>query len=457
MSGLSILRQWAQSSPSFYALHTPTNSYTWSQLEQLVGRVAHSLAEQGIRNGSLLTCVGKNSPEKVLIFLACRELGAICAITMPQTEVEFKQKLTTLYSHPNEAKVWLSDGTEHLSHYQNIDFNLSDSTFKPELGCYQHDALATIVFTSGSTGKPKAVAHTSRQHFASAEGLLERFQFKPGDTWLLSLPLYHVSGLAILFRWLFSGATLKVGLGDLADDIQGVTHASLVATQLKRLVDGQVNLSLTHVLLGGSHVALELSQQAEALGIETWLGYGMTEAASTVTAKRIDGQYSAGELLPKRELRLEGQSIYIAGETLAAGYFEQGKLLPLTEQGWFETKDLGEMVGRELKILGRSDNLFISGGENIHCEEIEQVLNAMPFIEQSIVVPIEDSEFGYRPVAVLVCDGAIDEQKIAQGLTHILTKMKWPIAYYSMPPELLQGGIKVSRQKVKKWLESQLS
>ncbi len=59
---------------------------------------------------------------------------------------------------------------------------------------YAHDALASIVFTSGSTGTPKAVVHTHRQHLASAQGLLSEFQFNHQDTWLLSLPLYHVSG-----------------------------------------------------------------------------------------------------------------------------------------------------------------------------------------------------------------------------------------------------------------------
>ncbi|NOI80541.1 o-succinylbenzoate--CoA ligase [Vibrio tubiashii] len=455
MSQLSPLRQWAQLSPSLYALYTPNQSYTWSELETAVDQVAASLASQGVGAGSVLTCVGKNSVELILVYLACLELEAICAITMPQTKVEFNQKLATLYPEPGQAKVWLSTDVPELRSLQNIEL-------KPLLteycqGKFSSEALASIVFTSGSTGVPKAVAHTSKQHLASAQGLLQRFAFKQADTWLLSLPMYHVSGLAIIYRWLHSGASLKMGQGELAEDIQGVTHASLVSTQLKRLLDNEVKLSLSHVLLGGSHVPLALSQQAEKLGIETWLGYGMTEAASTVTAKRIDAEYTAGELLPKRQLRLEGQRIYIGGETLASGYYVQGELLPITEQGWFDSKDLGEMVGRELKIIGRADNLFISGGENIHCEEIEQALNQIPFISQSVIVPIPDSEFGHRPIAVIKVADEIDELAITEHLKGSLTKLKWPVAYYAMPDELLQGGIKISRQKVKLWLLEQLA
>lgn len=455
MSHVSPLHQWAQSSPSLYALHTPSKSYTWAQLACEVDKVAASLANQGICSGSVLTCVGKNSPELVLVYLACLELNAVCALTMPQTELEFEQKLATLYLQPNQAKVWLSTDIAQLNRYQNIELHSSSAMASPS--GYRDDALASIVFTSGSTGAPKAVAHNSLQHLASAQGLLERFHFEQADQWLLSLPMYHVSGLAIIYRWLYRGATLKIGTGDLTQDIQGVTHASLVATQLKRLLDSKAQLSLSHVLLGGSHVALELSQQAQQLGIETWLGYGMTEAASTVTAKAIDGQYSAGKLLPRRQIRLDEQRIFIGGETLASGYFVHGELTPIIEHGWFDSKDLGEMVGDELKIIGRADNLFISGGENIHCEEIEQALNQIDGVEQSVVVPVEDSEFGHRPIAVIATSDDLDKDKIEAQLNHSLTKLKWPIGYYVMPPELLHSGIKVSRKRVADWLSQQLS
>lgn len=455
MSQVSPLRQWAQSSPSLYALRTPSRSYTWSELEQAVGQLASTLQAQGIQSGSVLTCVGKNSPDLVMIYLACLELGAICAITMPQTELEFKQKLISLYSDVEDAKVWVCDKVPELSAMANI-------TLKPigkssNTSVFAPDSLASIIFTSGSTGTPKAVVHTSRQHLASAHGLLQRFSFSQQDSWLLSLPMYHVSGLAIVYRWLQQGATLKIGSGNLLEDIEGVTHASLVATQLKRLLEVDVKLALTHVLLGGSHVPLELSQQAAKLGIETWLGYGMTEAASTVTAKRIDANYTAGVVLPNRKLRLDGQRIFIGGETLASGYFHQGYVAPLSEDGWFDTKDLGEMDVQELRIIGRADNQFISGGENIHCEEIEMVLNQIEGIVQSFVIPIDDLEFGQRPVAVIQTDVALLKQQIDAYLTTKLSRLKHPVKYYLMPSELMTNGIKVSRHKVQQWLLNELA
>ncbi len=453
-SRVSPLKRWAQQSPSLLALSTPQAQYTWQQLAAKVERVAASLRVQGVAKNQVLTCVGKNSVELVFTYLACMEIGAICALTMPQTKAELETKLDALYADVNARKLWLVQDNDVLSELATIHF----SQQSPNEAESNYDAknIASIVFTSGSMGAPKAVAHTSEQHLASASGLLEKFRFQQGDTWLLSLPMYHVSGLAIVYRWLQAGASLKFGSGELHNDICGVSHASLVATQLKRLLESKQALSLTHVLLGGSHVPLVLSQQAAAQGIETWLGYGMTEAASTVTAKQIDQHYSAGSVLPNRKVMLKEQRIFIGGETLASGYYYQGQLTPLHQDGWFDSKDLGEWVNDELKIIGRADNLFISGGENIHCEEIEAELNKHPEIIQSIVVPVEDAEFGHRPVAVIQTRTELSQAEIESALGS-LTRFKWPIAYYSMPEILLAEGIKVPRSKVVRWLSSQLS
>ncbi|MFM2590417.1 o-succinylbenzoate--CoA ligase [Vibrio sp. TBV020] len=451
---LSPLKQWAQMSPSLCALKTAHDAYTWEELSGLVMKVSSHLNQQELKPGDVLTCVGKNSVELLIVYLACIELGVICAMTMPQTYSELRKKLDTLYSSSQPPKIWVSTELEELRSISTIQYG--ESLLATNVSAYQSDNLASIVFTSGSTGSPKAVAHTSKQHLSSASGLLEQFSFKQGDTWLLSLPMYHVSGLAIVYRWLQSGATMKVGAGSLDEDILGVSHASLVATQLKRLLEQGVDLSLSHVLLGGSHVPLELSQKAATKGIETWLGYGMTEAASTVTAKRIDEHYSAGKVLPNRELKLEGQRIYIGGETLASGYYYQGELIPLKVDGWFDSKDLGEWVSGELKIIGRADNLFISGGENVHCEEIESALLQLDAISLAVVIPIQDSEFGQRPVAVCDFSRPLSKAEIEAHLATCLTKFKWPIAYYSMPKQLLESGIKVSRQAVKEWLLEQI-
>jgi len=456
----SLWQQWASASPDSRALITPSHTLNWRELDALVQRYSACLNSQGLSKGDVLTIVGKNSSELVLAYLASLNLGVLVAMTMPQPSKKLEQKLETLYSAGKERFVaFIGECGEAL----NVDAKLIQlPSLEDILGFTQYpqkqssgetNDLASIVFTSGSTGNPKAVAHTAKQHMASATGLLERFKYGSDDTWLLSLPMYHVSGLAIFYRWLVAGATLKVGNQGLEQDIDDCTHASLVATQLRRLLDSECPLSLNHVLLGGSHIPNQLAQEANQRGIKTWLGYGMTEAASTVTAKPVDGSNTTGFVLPQRRIKVDDGRIYIAGETLASGYYYQGNLTPLVDEtGWFNSKDLGQWVDEQLLIIGRADNQFISGGENIHCEEIEQALSKLSGINQAIVVPVEDREFGFRPVAIIDCVELPTKDWFCEKLVGRLEKFKLPIEYHRMPV-LDQQGIKVSRADLARWLK----
>ncbi|PTP73585.1 o-succinylbenzoate--CoA ligase [Vibrio splendidus] len=464
--------QWAQQNPHQTALVTTHHTYTWQQVSVLVSEYQQQLSHQGLSEGDVLTIVGKNQSEVIPAYLAALNLGVICAFTMPQPRLRLMQKLDSLYQAGQQSYLWLLDSSG-LERSDAADLNtklvafpclsevkvdsdgrpltmLEDSSFNPQ-------NLASTVFTSGSTGNPKAVAHTLEQHLCSAVGLLEVFRYQQGDTWLLSLPMYHVSGLAIVHRWLAAGGCIKIGTGQLETDIEECSHASLVATQLHRLLKSKQALTLTHVLLGGSHIPEALGLEAQQMGIETWLGYGMTEAASTVTAKPVDSSNTAGFVLNHRQLKIEEQRIFIGGETLASGYYYQGKLTPLVDKnGWFDSKDLGEWVDEQVSIIGRADNQFISGGENIHCEEIERALNQLFEVNQAFIVPIEDDEFGFRPVAIVDCADLPTKEWFAEQLNGRLERFKFPVEYYRMP-EQEQQGIKVSRAGLASWLSQHRS
>ncbi|MEZ8042667.1 o-succinylbenzoate--CoA ligase [Vibrio sp. 10N.237.312.C02] len=460
--------QWAQQNPHQTALVTTHRAYTWLQVSVLVSEYQQQLSHQGLSEGDVLTIVGKNQAEVIPVYLAALNLGVVCAFTMPQPKARLTQKLESLYGQLDRRYLWLLDSCG-LDHSDAVDLKTVlvtlprlnevkvDADDKPiatsESSSFNPQNLASIVFTSGSTGNPKAVAHTLQQHLCSAQGLLDVFNFEQADTWLLSLPMYHVSGLAIVHRWLAAGGCIKIGSGQLETDIEGCSHASLVATQLHRLLKSKQALTLTHVLLGGSHIPEALGLEAQQMGIETWLGYGMTEAASTVTAKPVDSSNTAGFVLGQRQLKIEDQRIFIGGNTLTSGYYYQGELTPLVdENGWFDSKDLGEWDGEQVSIIGRADNQFISGGENIHCEEIERALNQLSLIKQAFIVPIEDDEFGFRPVAIVDCAELPTKEWFAEQLNGRLERFKFPIEYYRMP-ELEQQGIKVSRAGLSQWLQ----
>jgi O-succinylbenzoic acid--CoA ligase len=305
---------------------------------------------------------------------------------------------------------------------------------------------ATIIFTSGSTGVPKAALHTFGNHYYNALGSNANITLRPGDRWLHSLPLYHVGGLSILFRCLLAKATVALPEpGDpLGEAIAGpaATHVSLVSTQLSRLLREDADLGgLEAVLMGGGPVPPSLVDEALARGLPLHTSYGLTEMASQVTTTPPDASIeelrTAGRVLPNREVSIsERGEIMVRGETLFAGYVEGEELArPLDPEGWFHTGDLGELDGDGyLRVGGRIDNLFISGGENVQPEEIEEALCRLEGVDEAVVVPVPDEEFGARPVAFVRAAGRKPEE-LAQELEPLLPRFKIPISFYPWPEE----------------------
>ncbi|SKA55545.1 o-succinylbenzoate--CoA ligase [Enterovibrio nigricans] len=313
--------------------------------------------------------------------------------------------------------------------------------------------VVSLTLTSGSTGLPKAVAHTAKNHLASAQGLFALMPFERQDCWLLSLPLFHVSGLAIVWRWLSKGAVLKIAntQGDaLSQALEGATHASLVPTQLQRLLDSERSSTLHSVLLGGAVIPQDLVDSAEQAGIQCWCGYGMTEMASTITAKRANGAFSVGKPMQYRELMLSNCSeVLVRGETLSPGYVKNGQLDSITND-WFATKDKGDWENGELKILGRLDNMFICGGENVQPEMAERVLGKYDGIRQIFILPLPDAKWGQVPVAIV--DGDVDVQAFLAWAKVTVSPYQCPTRIFPFPQDVLNGGIKVSRRDLQHWL-----
>ncbi|GMW00351.1 MAG: 2-succinylbenzoate-CoA ligase [Candidatus Hydrogenedentota bacterium] len=318
-------------------------------------------------------------------------------------------------------------------------------------------APATIVFTSGSSGSPKAAVHSLNNHLANAIASNGNIRVLPGDAWLLSLPLYHVSGLGILFRCLAGGACVVLpGDAALGEAIHrfAVTHVSMVSTQLHRMLQKSEDLSalrsLKAILLGGSAIPRSTIEMAHEHGLPLFKTYGMTETASQIATTRpgatIADLLSGAPPIVPGSVRLTGEGeIQVRGETLFLGYLNHDEIvLPMDAEGWFSTGDLGELDDQgRLMVTGRKDNMFISGGENILPEEIEQCLMRIPGIVQAFVVPVQDEEYGQRPVAFIETDGVIEADVWKAQLREWLPPYKVPLRFEALPTN--PTGLKVSR------------
>ncbi|GAA4001297.1 o-succinylbenzoate--CoA ligase [Allokutzneria multivorans] len=319
------------------------------------------------------------------------------------------------------------------------------------------DEIALVVATSGSTGQPKGVLLSAAALRASAEATHARLG-GPG-TWLLALSAHHIAGVQVLIRSLLAGSEPGVLTGQgfrpsaFADaaravlDRAGRHYTSLVPTQLVRLLaDGGAGLealaAFDGVLLGGAATPAELLSQARAAGVSAVTTYGMSETCG--------GCVYDGIPLDGVRVRLdEDGRISLSGPVLASGYRGASPTSAFAE-GWFHTNDLGQVEpdGR-LTVLGRADDMIISGGVNVAPALVERVLCAEPDVLEACVFGLPDPEWGQLVAAVVVPADQAAPPSSARLRALVSDRLGGPFApkRIAVVPELpLRGPGKVDRR-----------
>lgn len=268
-----------------------------------------------------------------------------------------------------------------------------------------------VLQTSGTTGEPKGVELTEGMLAAHAQAAARRLGADEGSTWLCTLPLYHVGGVAMVDRCLRSGARL-VTLAQPRFDAEAVaralrdetvTHVSLVPTQLRRLLAVRTPsgppASLRCALLGGDAAPADLVAAALDAGWPVWPTYGLTEATSQVATASPDEWClhpgTVGRPLDGVQVRVAGADARGVGEIVASGPTVAGG-------GPLATGDLGRLEDGRLFVTGRRADRIVSGGENVDAAEVEAVLRTHPAVVDCAVVGVPDAAWGERVVAVLV-------------------------------------------------------
>ncbi|MEM6185097.1 o-succinylbenzoate--CoA ligase [Shewanella vaxholmensis] len=450
---LSPVHQAALAFPQQTAIKLAGQGIRYSELSQRVIALGQQLRAAGIAEGEPLACIALNNLEMICLYWACIDIGAIFFPISPRFPLA---QIQGLIDEHQIRYVWRAE----ISDLQNcsqlaLDFNrLSNELAQP----VDITRPANVILTSGSSGFPKAAVHCLANHIANAEGARSLIPLEQGDAWLLSLPLFHIGGLAILNRCALVGATVvmpdqALSLSQQIDQDK-LTHLSLVPAQLSKLLaDTSSKLkSIKALLLGGGAVSLDLLVELKQRNIASYTSYGMTEMGSQITTGPALSDGSSGKLLPKRELKIEDGVIWVRGECLFMGYLtDKGIEKPLDADGWFYTKDRGEWdENGNLRILGRVDNMFICGGENIQPEEIEAALKQHPQIDDAIVFAIPDAQFGNLPAAILRGSLTHLTESIANELERFLAdkiaRFKRPRQYYVWPENHEQTGLKVNRK-----------
>jgi O-succinylbenzoic acid--CoA ligase len=417
--------------------------------------LASKLCEIGIRQGDAVAILSENSREFAELVLACWRLSAV---VMP---VSTRYPCRMVSSILGDFNVHFLLTSRDLSTPQNQSFCIDDfvadggEDWTPaafDKNDFDLQADASIILTSGSSAKPKAVLHSLGNHYFSALGSHENIPFGPGDTWLASLPMYHISGFSLIMRAWLHGGTLVFPMAKqpLTESVQryDITHLSVVPTQLMQLLDDPACVrrlkGMAAILLGGASLPLHLIQKAAALELPVYRTYGSTEMASQITTTSVkdchDLNSSSGCVLRYRQMKLspEGE-ILVKGRSLFKGYVaEKSVILPVDDEGFFDSGDIGYLDNENrLHVTGRKDLMFISGGENIHPEEIEKAIEYIESVEQVVVVPIEDIQFGSRPVAFIRTKEGMefDVNRAKKVLRDRLESFKIPEHFLPWPKE----------------------
>ena len=331
---------------------------------------------------------------------------------------------------------------------------------------------AVLLFTSGTTGEPKAAVLRHR-HLTSY--VLETVEFMgadPEDAALVSVPPYHIAGIAAVLSSVWSGRRLVYlpqfsaeAWVDLAA-AQAVTHAMVVPTMLGRILEvlaerNEELPALRHLSYGGGRMPITLVERALTQLPHVGLvnAYGLTETSSTIAVLGPEDHREAiasaeaevrsrlgsvGRPLPNLEVEIRDPlgepvepgthgEIWVRGAQVSGEYL--GRAAAVSSDGWLATNDGGWLDSAGyLYVEGRLDDVIVRGGENLSPGEIEEVLLQHPAVADAAVVGVPDDQWGEAVAAVVVLTGnarsggagAVDQEELRAWVAERLRSTRAP-------------------------------
>ncbi len=420
--------------------------FTYLKFVELLEERITTLRLKNLPKNSAIA-VGRMSPlESIITVFAIWSID--CFPVMLNTMLsEQEQKLLFRFT---QAVLMILQGVD-----KRITYIEADSNRKENL--YPHDT-AVVIFSSGSTDTPKAVPLSYENLSTAYRNGDERLNYSDTDNWLLSLPLFHISGFSIIIRGLLSGASITL-CNNTLDFLESkrksvresITHISLVSTQLKNIINKTIpppkNLKFT--LLGGGPISAELAMSANDSGWNICKVYGSTETSAFVTALLPDElslkSFSSGRPLNNVSIRIIGQNgtmlpplsigqVAIKSQSVFKGYYNgESVVTDNIKDGFFLTGDLGYLDKQGyLYIEGRTKRIIISGGENIDAEEIEKVIKEIEGVTDCVAFGIKSEHWGEELAAVISKYPNIDlSEKIIKEF------LRNKIAGYKIPKKIL--------------------
>jgi acyl-CoA synthetase (AMP-forming)/AMP-acid ligase II len=390
---------------------------TYAELDRWSDALAATLAARhGVREGTVAALVLRSDTPYVATYLALAKLGALTAGVNPRMAPDEKRRVVDQL-----APDLVIDDDFPLE--RSKDSKASKGEAPPSLAP-DPDRVATVVFTSGTTGEPKGAVFTNRQLAAIAtidSGGLDRWG--TGGPMLASTQFCHIGFMTKLPWYLRAGCTLV-----LQERWRAAGTLRLVAEHRMASIGGvaaQIALllrvpdfdrydvsSVKTIVIGGGPSPPEIVREArERFGAAYSIRYSSTESGGVGTATAFDAPddealYTVGRPRPGVEIRIDDVTgeLLLRSPAAMTGYWRDPERTAATlVDGWLHTGDLADVDNRGcLRIVGRTTDMYIRGGYNVHPQEVEAVLVEHPAVAAVAVVPKPHDVFGEIGVAVVV-------------------------------------------------------
>jgi cyclohexanecarboxylate-CoA ligase len=460
---------------------------TYAELGDRVDRIAAGLLGLGLGKGDVVAFQLPNWWEFTALFFACNRVGAVANPLMPI----FRQRELRFMLGFGEAKVAvvpaLWRGFDHLSMMREIRPELpgvrhvlavggaGEASFEKTLldraplsGAEKQqlaksrpgpNEVVQLIYTSGTSGEPKAVMHTANTVLAPAQCFIDDMRLTSRDILFMGSPYAHQTGFlyGMLMPVMLATTTVALDLWSAADAVpmierEGVTWSMASTPFLSDMVNlpeeprARVSRTLRTWACAGAPIPRVLVQRAKAeMNLDVLSCWGMTENAGLTITRKGDRQEKVfetdGRALPGCEVRVvdEGKrplpadtvgNLQARGITHFVGYLKKPHLNSMDADGWFDTGDLARM-DRDgyIRIVGRTKDVIIRGGENIPVAEVENLIYRHPKVAECAVVAMPDARLGERGCAFVTpkADASLGLAELARFLAEQgMAKPYWP-------------------------------
>ncbi|HYO02923.1 MAG TPA: long-chain-fatty-acid--CoA ligase [Mycobacterium sp.] len=473
------LAHWGHTKPDEEAMTYLGRTWTWSEWDDRVRRLAGALKDLGVKRGDVVAFLDKNHPACLEMTFAAASLGAANAI------INFRLAADEMDYVLNDsgAKV-LIVGAELKPSIDKIRDKLPKLEKVIEVGPEgkegdEYEALLAaatpvdrspdvdpedvtiIMYSSGTTGRPKGVALTQANLIAHTVNGQEGFEFDEGDKNMVSMPLFHVGGTSYAQLGVHTGIPSVVtrdvdGAALVGAILQGANRTFLVPAVLAKVLEsGEDAVKLFGALKTYSYGASPMPLPLLRAALEAWpntdfiQAYGLTELCGVIShlmpedhrSDNVERLSSAGTLVPNAEVKVvdpdtleempagsQGE-LWFRSKQLMKGYLNRPDATAeaITEDGWFRTGDIGRVdQDGYIFVEDRLKDMIISGGENIYSIEVERVIAEHPAVAEVAVIGVPDEKWGESVKAVVALEGEATEKEIIAFARERLAAYKCP-------------------------------